>query len=346
MRAYVLEPDTNIQEYYRNLLGTELRTLELTFVTSVDALNRKIDEHPCDIVITESFAGIPVLSLIEDLATRRIPVIVVSEECNERLIVECLKAGALDFLSKRNIKLGLLLDCVRRAFLEADRWAEARGLLETLPARPEFIKATQTMRGAIAVEQAEVRRARMRSAIETTDQYEEGKSYDLTFVFVQIQFPESLSRGGDEARANKVINDTLDRISALPAKYGGQLWVRRRDGGIFVFNSDRTLSALFCCLELRGYLNIVSLTTENLYDSISVNMSLVSGMTVYKKNIGDIHSDALNLAAHLAIQYPKQNTIFIPQNDLESLSERARKYFFRGDMFEGRQIYFYEKVVG
>jgi len=344
MRAYIFEPDSNIQEYYKNLFQTDMKGLEYHFFTSPESMRRKIAEQPCDLIITESLGSPSAVDLIEEMAAKKIPVIVVSEACNERLIVECMKAGAMDFLSKRNIKLNLLLDCVRRALLEADRWMEVRNLLENMPPRPEFIKSTQVLRGAIQAEQAEVRRLRIKNAPEQTGQYEDGKSYNLTFVFLQLHFPPSVLNASDD-RSGRIVHDVLDRISAIPPRYGGEVWVRRRDGGIFVFPGAAGLGAFLCCAEIRGLLNIVNVTTENLYESIHANLAITSGMTVYRKNVGDVHSDALNLAAHLAIQYPRQNSILVPTAFLEHLGARARKYFFRGDVFEGKEISVYERVV-
>ena len=51
MQAYILEPDSNIQEYYRNLLGTELRGLTLHFFATGEELRRRISDQPCDLVI-------------------------------------------------------------------------------------------------------------------------------------------------------------------------------------------------------------------------------------------------------------------------------------------------------
>ncbi len=344
MQAYIFEPDTNIQDYYRNLLGTELKGLTLHFMSTIEELRRRLSDQPCDLAILETTGSPDVVDLIDELSARKIPCIVVSEECTERLVVECLKAGALDFVSKRNIKLGVLLDVVRRALLEADRWMDTRDLLARLPARPEFVRMNQTLRSAISKEQAEVRRLRIRTGQDAGGHYEEGKSYNLIFVFLQLQFPESLTRGTDD-RASKVINECLDKICAIPARYGGEVWVRRRDGGIFVFPAAQQLPALLTCFEIRALLNMVNITTENLYDSINGNLAMTSGMTVYRKNVGDVHSDALNLAAHLAIQYPRSNAILLPSPLVEQLNERARKYFFRGDVFEGKDISVYERLL-
>lgn len=344
MRAYIFEPDSNIQEYYRNLFQSEMRGLELHFFTSAETMRRKIAEQPCDLIITESLGSTAAVELIEEMSQKRIPVIVVSEVCNERLIVECMKAGALDFISKRNIKLNLLLDAVRRTLLEADRWMEVQGVLSRMPARPEFVKATQVLRGAIQAEQAEVRRLRIKNAPDEAGTYEEGRSYNLAFVFLQLLFPPSVQNASDE-RGGRIVHDVLDRITGIPVRYGGEVWVRRRDGGIFVFPGQAALGAFLCCVEIRGLLNIVNVTTENLYESIHANLAITSGMTVYRKNVGDVHSDALNLAAHLALQYPRQNSILVPSTFVDQLGARAKKYFFRGEIFEGKEISVYENVV-
>jgi DNA-binding response OmpR family regulator len=344
MQAYILEPDSNIQEYYRNLLGTELRGLTLHFFATGEELRRRISDQPCDLVILESMGNPAVVELIDELSSRKIPSIVVSEECTERLVVECLKAGALDFVSKRNIKLGLLLDVVRRALLEADRWMDTRDLYSRLPVRPEFIRMNQSLRTSISKEQAEVRRTRIKTGQDLGGTYEEGKSYNLIFVFLQLHFPETLARAGDD-KSSKVVNEALDKIVSVPARYGGEVWVRRRDGGIFVFPAAQALAALLCAFEVRGLISMLNVTTENIYENIKANLALTSGMTVYRRNVGDVHSDALNLAAHLAIQYPRSNAILMPSSLVEQLSERARKYFFKGETFEGKEISVYERVL-
>ncbi len=123
MEIVIVDSDLAIQEYYRNLLESEFRNVRVKFFTSATPALEFVNVNSCDLVMTESrLDDMNFFEFLEALVNKRIPTMVVASDSSERFIVEVLRMGAVDFISKRNIKLGHLPSIIMRALLEADRW--------------------------------------------------------------------------------------------------------------------------------------------------------------------------------------------------------------------------------
>ncbi|MEQ9362603.1 MAG: response regulator, partial [Leptospirales bacterium] len=313
MDILVVDSDVAIKEYYTHLLESEFRSVRVRFCASAEEALTDLDAQPCDIVLTESLVSddMDIFAFLGRLTERNIPTVVVSSQGPERLIVECLRNGALDFVTKSNIKLGHLPAIIARALLEADRWQKIHAYQRGVPHREEYSRLDERLRAYVDAERRQVSRAAVVSgeaaAMAGEDEFVEGQSYFVIYLYLQLNFPPELKASMDPRRYSLLQSRVLDKFVEIAPRYGGRLWTRKEDGCFFAFVGDSYLSALLAAIEIRASLNIFNMTVENLNDRILTNLALTCGHTVYKEDHGQIYSEALNLSAHMAINNSDKN---------------------------------------
>ncbi len=86
-------------------------------VDSLGNARRFLNEYEPDLVVTDLYLpdGVGLQLLTEDHLGRKCPVIVITSRSDERIAVEAIKAGALDYLPKRSERLAQLPDVARAA---------------------------------------------------------------------------------------------------------------------------------------------------------------------------------------------------------------------------------------
>lgn len=348
MDILIVDPDRGVQDYYRRLLESEFRNVDVRFAASIREAHEAIARAPCDVALTESkLPDGDVFDFLKQLAERKIPAIVISSESSERLIVECLRAGALDFVGKRNIKLGHLAYVIARAVLEADRWLEILNFSASRPRHEEFEKINRRVRGFLSTERAELARAELerKDPEAAPAEFTEGQTYWINYLYLQLYFPGALKNSADPRRFLAMQDKALTRLIEAGATREGRLWTRKEDGCFFAFVGETETQALLAALEMRANLNILNLTLENLPEPIQANIAITAGQTVYREVKSNIYSEALNLAAHMAINNPARNVTLLTADVYEKLGPRARKYFFSAGAFEGHSIYKFERIA-
>jgi hypothetical protein len=292
-----------------------------------------------------------IFEFLLELGRRHIPSVVVSSQNSERLIVECLRSGALDFVTKINIKLGHLPAIIARALLEADRWQKIRAYEATVPHREEFYRLNERVRSYIDAERRQIRRANMVEVEQNgrglhEEEFVEGQNYFVIYLYIQLLLPAGVRASMDPRRFSQLQSRVLDRFLEIVPRYGGRLWTRKEDGCFFAFVGETAyLSALLAAIEIRASLNIFNITVENLIEKIQINEAVTCGQTVYKEDHGQIYSEALNLAAHMAINNTEKNVTLVTASIYEQLDQRARKYLFKAGTFEGHEIFRYESIA-
>lgn len=355
MDILIVDSDVAIKEYYTHLLESEFRNVSVNFCKSAREALEFLPNHACDIVLTETDTqDMPIFEFIGELSVRHIPSIVVSSDHTERLVVECLRSGALDFVAKQNIKLGHLPYVIARALLEADRWQKIQEYEASLPHRPEYEKLDQRVRSYLGAERMQMRRhthaddkvrARPAGERERSKAFVEGQTYFIIYLYIQLYFPSSIKDSMDERRFLTLQNRILDRFVDIAPRYGGHVWTRKEDGCFFAFAGEEYLGALLAAVEVRASLNIFNMTVENLTDRIRLGMGITAGHTVYKEDKGQIYSEALNLCAHMAIHSPDGNATMLTSNVYEHLDPRAKKYLFKAGKFEGHSVFRVENIA-
>ena len=347
MNILVVDSDTGLQEYYTQLMESEFQNVSVSFQSSAKSALEYIPSHEVDIVITESnVEDMNVFDFIETLVARFLPVIVISAESTERLIVESLRAGALDFVSKNSIKLGLVPRVITRALLEADRWSKVQKYAAGIPHREAWRNLNRAVRDYLYAERQErLRNSLYKSEREQERVFIEGNSYHIIYLYLQLIIPESLRSELDERVYLKIQNRLLDKCIAIVPKYGGSLWTRKEDAAFFAFSDDDYLPALLAAMEIRANTQLSAFAMENHRKPIGIRIGMSGSKTTYREDKSQIYSEGLNLSAHLANYFPAPNAILVTSEFYEHLNPRSRKYFFRvPEAFEGHTIYKFEYV--
>ena len=347
MNILIVDSDHGIYEYYRSLLESEFRLIEVTFVSSPDDAAEELAKGETDLVITETRLGHrDIFEFLKYLTKMRLPFIIVSGEPSERLMVECMREGAMDFISKANIKLGLLPLIIKRALLEGDRWVKINDFSDSLMHRPEFLELDERARQFVRAERQETMRKGIgRDGQGKVQELVEGQTYFIVYVYVQFYAPERFEKEFDENTTGTIRSRILNNIGDIGRKYGGQLWNMKEDGCYFAFVGEGYLSATLAAVEMSCSMNIHNLTIENFDEMLGLNIGITCGETVYRKIKGDIYSEALNLSAHMAIYNEEKPGALITGDIYDHLGPRVRKYFFKTAPFEGYPAYRYERIV-
>jgi two-component system cell cycle sensor histidine kinase/response regulator CckA len=125
IRILLVEDDRNDAELMTMLLESEGLRVDLERVESLEGFQRALELGACDIIISDynlpGFNGLEALRLYRQVGLE-VPFLLVSGTIGEEAAVACLKAGAHDYLMKRN--LNRLGSAIRRALQDyADRAA-------------------------------------------------------------------------------------------------------------------------------------------------------------------------------------------------------------------------------
>ncbi len=349
MNILIVDSDTGIHEYYRALLESEFRLILVQFATTPDEAVEMLAKGEYDLIITETRLGRrDLFTFLGYLTKNRIPYIIVSGDSSERLMVECMRSGALDFLSKQNIKLGLLPLMIKRSLLEGDRWVRMHDFGETMMYRPEFLEIDARARQFVRDEQQErLRKGMARENTPTVEELVEGQTYFIVYLYVQFFASKKFIEEMDENRGGSVRSRILNGIAEVGRKYGGQLWSMKEDGCYFAFVGEAYLGAALAAVQMQCSMNIHNLAIEEFEDDegVGLNIGIHCGETVYRKARGDIYSEALNLSAHMAIYNEEKPGTLITREIYDHLGPRVRKYFFKTAPFEGYPAFRYERIV-
>ncbi|MBI37968.1 MAG: hypothetical protein CMF59_00090 [Leptospiraceae bacterium] len=345
MQLLIIDPDQGIQEYYRNTLESQFQGISVEFVSKITEAEDKLHSTDYDLLITESELDRPFFPFLDGLVRLGTPVIVVSRDDSERLAVESIRLGAIDFISKKNLKLGIFTNILARALLDGERWKKIREFGTGMPPYPEVRKHTEKILESIKKEKEEkTRQEAAQKLVGGLKNLKEGHAYNILFLYATIKFSDATSSQMDDWQLQQVLTRWKRILGRIPESYGGQVWIEKKDSLVAAFDAEEALSALLASMEMNS--RIFLLSGELPIDRAGLSIALSAGQTVYTSDMGSLVSEALNFSAHLAYREGSQNGIFIPGELHERLNGRGRKYFFREDAaFEGRTIYRFERTA-
>ncbi|MCB1167474.1 MAG: response regulator [Leptospiraceae bacterium] len=344
MDLLIIDPDQGIQEYYRNTLEAEFRGIQVTFVSTSKEAEPLLGSRDFDLILTETDLDTPFFPFLDGLVRVGPPVIVVSRDETERLAVESIRYGAIDFISKKNLKLGIFSSILARALLDGQRWSEIRKFAVTKPPYPEVRKHTDLILASIDKEREE--RDRLEAAHKMAGgmkNLKEGQTYEILFMYANIRFTEGTYSQMDDWQMQQILTRWKKILNRIPESYGGQVWIQKKDAIVAAFDGHDILPGFLAALEMNA--RVYLLSGELPIERAGISIALCSGQTVYTSEMGSLVSEALNFSAHLSMRDQVFQGIFIPGEIYEHLNGRSRKFFFREDSaFEGRTIYRFERI--
>ena len=347
MDILIVDSDPSIKEFYVRLMESEFRNVNITFCSDFSSAMSSAACESFDLVLTDNKGEGDFFKYLEELLYQKQVVIVIASEYSDRFIVESLRMGAVDFISKQSIKLGYLKDLIVRALLEGDRRSKIQEFAATIPHRPEYLDVNQKIRGMLKDEDIERRRALFsEGAIASHEQeLKEGETYDVTYLFSHVYLPPEEVNSRGEEKVAEIRRMIMGKLTEIPARYGGSLWTIKDDACIFGFIGETQMGAALAAMEMRAFMNVFNVTIENVNEHFSLNAAISSGRTVYHENKGDIYSEALNLSAHMAYDQPRKKNLRVTREIFDKLWPRARRYFFPAEPFEGREVFKYENIA-
>ncbi|MBS2034446.1 response regulator [bacterium] len=125
MRILLLEDDRNDADLLQLLMEAEGLRVDIERVDSLESFQRALEQGNCDVILSDynlpGFNGLEALRLYRQVGLE-VPFLLVSGTIGEEAAVACLKAGAHDYVMKRN--LNRLSAAIRRALQDfSDRGA-------------------------------------------------------------------------------------------------------------------------------------------------------------------------------------------------------------------------------
>lgn len=345
MQILIIDPDHGIHEYFRNTLESTFPGIAVEFATSVSEAESKLHGNDYDLIITETAVDRPFFPFLDGLVRPGKPVLVVSRDDSERLAVECIRLGAIDFISKKNLKLGIFTSMLARALLDGERWQRIRQFAADMPPYPEVRKHTETIITSIEKEKEEKSRLEAAQKMGSgLNNLKEGQAYRILFLYATIKFPEASHSQMDDWQLQQILTRWKKILARIPESYGGQVWIQKKDSLVAAFDENDIFPALLASMEMNARLFLLS--GELPMDRAGLSIALAAGQTVYTNDMGSLVSEALNFSAHLAYREGNFNGIYVPEPLYLRLNGRTRKYFFREDAaFEGQGIYRFERIA-
>lgn len=347
MQVLINDSDDSLHRYYETLLTTSFPEVTITYAYKSDEILNLVEKGQVDLMISDVLVdGMNFFELLQILIKRHVPVVIVSSRESNRIAVECIRNGAMDYIPRKKLYKGHLLELIKRSLLDVDRLQKVFQFMESIPVRPEYVTVNRQI-----LTRAEKRILRTEDpvfdSIEQTriseeDELQEGNNYRFIFIYLQLHLPETLKNAMNLESYTQTKNLILSKMGEMPSKYGGKLWVKKEDALVFAFQSESSIPATLAAVELKSSMNIINVTVPNLQEPIAMNIGMDSGHAVYREHKGDIISEALNLSAHIAFNHPIENRIIITDRVFTNLSPRAMRYFSKyEDLFEGNHIYYF-----
>lgn len=337
------EPAPLVKEAISSAENIQTATIDVSEKKEDELIIEKDFEIPDTLVITEtSIPDMQVFELIEKIKRKKIPIIIVSSESSERMVVECLRNGASDYLSKRNIKLGHFEDIISRAI-----YTSKKDITRDLKGDAKYQELNRKIMSSLLNEKSEAIRNRISRGIIPEDDtvLENGGTYYFIYLYVQLGFSKQAKSTMDSHRIKFLTDSYLNKFSEISGRYGHKFGLRKADGCFFGFLGNSYFQALVAAMEIHAQMNLYNITTENLNGEIFANIALSSGKTKYSNKIGNITCKALNHCAHMAMKAQINNGIMITKEIHDHIGERAEKYFKKSGKFENIQVYLYDTGI-
>lgn len=331
MEIVIVDADRGARDLLFGMLTNLFPALQIRQSENIKDAVRMMAEVPPDLALVDFHSCDRPFELLRDLRRLRIPCILLAREADERLIVEALQIGALDFVAKSNIKHGYLKHVIARALIEVPRWLKLQDLFDTVP--PE--QAADRFRNELQKGILDALGRGSRSSLEL----EPGRTYNLIFQFCSVTSPAAALMD-EQARLNHM-NLLLDRLGAIVTARGGILWMRKTESNIAIFHESELVNAVLSAVECQSAL--LDFATRTYAERPSAIFAMESSEVVYTRQRGELISEAINLTAHMAGKSDFHRGTLITQSLYERLPQRAKRYFFRVEApFEGHTVYAFE----
>jgi len=340
MKLLIIEPDLNFALLLEKAIEVNFKNLDVTFEKDPDRIPSLLEEKAVDLAIIEcALPKISVFDIVTLFEDRNIPVILMADDPSPRLVVEGMRAGALDFIVKKDFDEALFFKLVLRVFLEADRWQRIHEFVVHLgfPRRTLLSRLDSELKNLAL---GEIRPAEMEGQGKRHLIPKDGQECLMTFINIQLYPGRLLQTGQDDlVRVESIKNKILGQLTRIQEESAGILWARHENNLLFAFINETASWCMQTVFLIFGYMNVLKFSLYEFDEKPAISLCMTSGSALYRENKGELYSEALNLSAHLASEESSRNRILISSEIFPLLKPIEQRYFGKAEQYRDYNLY-------
>ncbi len=171
----------------------------------------------------------------------------------------------------------------------------------------------------------------------------EGKTYDLTFVMIDIVRNTELVRKYDQAVIAEIYGTVRDMFVKVIEKRNGRVWVWEGDGGLaaFYFN-DKNVQAVLCGVDLLLELFFYNLLSSPLKEGLKVRIAVHTGPCQLAAHIEKTESDTLHTLKLLSDEFTIPDSMTISPSVYSDMGSKLELFFKPVTLKTGKYLYRYQ----
>jgi len=343
MEILIIDPDPGYHAPLKQALRENFQNLDVRFEENPETAAKLAEHKRPDLAIIEcSLPGVETFSFLRIFLEREIPFILMADHPPARLIVEGMRAGALDFILKNKFDSALFVSVVKRVLLEADRWQKIRHFASQLEPREMLQQVDQELKSLISLEVSDAAAAGIRRKTEP----EEGNTYLMTFLNIQLYLPQRFAGKTDALSIDQIRTRVMNNLARLESGMDGIQWSRHEDNLIFAFINEPASRCLHCAFKAYGYLNTLKFSLQGFENKPSAAICMAASSAIYRENKSELYSEALNLSAHLAMDPNNREKFLLAADFYDLLHPREKRYFTLAPPREDYKLYEFHYLTG
>lgn len=349
MEVLLIDSDPDLETYLGNMIRSRIQEAKITRVNTTDDAFEylsRTDRPAFSAILTDNrTSGGSFFRILDKLTEYEIPIIILGSDTSERAVVEAIRRGASDYVSRRSLKYERLPAILERATLDRKQQIAIQKIRREMATNLDSKALDYQILLHMEEDRMEQNRKRVSGGqIATLPDYQDGESCEAVLMYTV--FGNTVSDG--ESIGDNVIKEKENRIrtklEALIPVYGGKLWSRGNRFLLTALPQSNPVQAILLALEFRAVLATEVLRYEDVAPFIPMGTGISQDRLVYRKRAGDIVSSGINLAAHMAFAQIEKNGIMITGDVLGQLGKRTMNYFQREPDFEGWKVHTYQDL--
>ncbi|HUX14560.1 MAG TPA: hypothetical protein VMW87_16145 [Spirochaetia bacterium] len=267
-------------------------------------------------------------------------------------VAEVFHGGAIDYVGKQVVSLGIVPGRIERAAAYAEKVLELRDAAIDQRESAERPKHGQDSIGGIALSTPSVLIDRKRAQAPDTrsyrfsgsdwDQIAPESEYTFWMAYVSFNPPKEMAGRQSTQHSEHLLSVFQQAMLRYLEPAGGKVWMWQDLSGLVLFPFDGQGYAPLLAIY-RLILNYNLVNAEDLDQSVPIpfHVSLDIGNSPYRLSgqTGTIIADSVNFIFHLGKKFAPEQGLTITGNVLHLVPERMMPLAQSAGKFEGRNIY-------
>ncbi len=170
----------------------------------------------------------------------------------------------------------------------------------------------------------------------------EGKTYDLTFLMIDIVQNTELVRKYDQSFIAEIYGTVRDMFVRIIEKRNGRVWVWEGDGGLAAFHfDDKNVQAVLCGIDLLLELFFYNLMKSPLKEGLKVRIAVHTGPCQLAAHIEKSESDTINTLKLLSDEFTIPDSMTISPSVYSDMGSKLELFFKPVTLKTGKYLYRY-----